>query len=64
MMGRTVQRALTSPLWGEVAAKRRVGVILSPSKMKMTGGFDARVTPPRSCAPTLPLKGRVEGGSL
>ncbi|MDR7064929.1 hypothetical protein J2X08_002427 [Rhizobium rosettiformans] len=42
----------TSPLMGEVAAKRRVGVARCP--------VCSRVTPPRSSAPTLPLKGRVD----
>ncbi len=42
----------TSPLRGEVAAKRRVGVT--------TSAVCSRFTPPRSSAPTLPLEGRVD----
>jgi hypothetical protein len=45
----------TSPLTGEVAAKRRVEVT-HPHRRPLPRG---RVTPPRSFAPTLPLKGRV-----
>ena len=47
--------AVYLPLRGEVAAKRRVGVT-HPHRRSSSRG---RVTPPRSFAPTLPLKGRV-----
>jgi hypothetical protein len=43
---------ITSPLRGEVARNARVGVIYWVRR---------QVTPPRSFAPTLPLKGRVTG---
>jgi hypothetical protein len=49
----------TSPLRGEVDAKRRVGVTHTTSSMQQTGADGSHITPPRSCAPTLPLKGRV-----
>jgi len=49
----------TSPLRGEVAAKRRVGVTRTAGSTRETGFQLATITPPRSFAPTLPLKGRV-----
>ena len=42
--------SFTSPLRGEVAATRRVGVIWKHSSI---------LTPPRAYGSTLPLKGRV-----
>lgn len=49
--------AVTSPLRGEVARNARVGVMLgiSISDVSVRGG----IAPPRTCGPTLPLKGRV-----
>lgn len=49
----------TSPLRGEVAAKRRVGVNRAASSTSSIGPDVMHVAPPRSFAPTLPLKGRV-----
>ncbi len=49
----------TSPLRGEVAAKRRVGVNLTTSSTSLIYAHVSHITPPRSFAPTLPLKGRV-----
>ncbi|MBB5274798.1 hypothetical protein HNR26_000842 [Rhizobium rosettiformans] len=51
----------TSPLRGEVAAKRRVGVNLTTSSTSLINAQVSHITPPRSFAPTLPLKGRVSG---
>jgi hypothetical protein len=50
---------LTSPLRGEVAAKRRVGVNRATSSISLGNAGVRHVAPPRSFAPTLPLKGRV-----
>jgi hypothetical protein len=49
----------TSPLRGEVAAKRRVGVNRATSSISLGNAGVRHVAPPRSFAPTLPLKGRV-----
>ncbi|MDQ0421983.1 hypothetical protein J2045_003027 [Peteryoungia aggregata LMG 23059] len=49
----------TSPLRGELDAKRRVGVIRATSSMLLGHAGVQHITPPRSFAPTLPLKGRV-----
>ncbi len=54
----------TSPLRGEVAAKRRVGVIRAASSTEETGADLSPITPPRSFAPTLPLKGRVRPSGI
>ncbi len=53
----------TSPLRGEVAAKRRVGVNLTTSSTSLINAQVSHITPPRSFAPTLPLKGRVSGAA-
>ncbi len=50
--------SFTSPLRGEVAATRRVGVIRRERHCPM---YTPQVTPPRHCVPTLPLEGRVDG---
>ena len=63
--GRVVAGGLpTSPLRGEVAAKRRVGVIRAASSTAPIDGNVGHITPPRSYAPTLPLKGRVRPGRI
>jgi hypothetical protein len=49
----------TSPLRREVAAKRRVGVTRTTSLTLLANADVLHITPPRSFAPTLPLKGRV-----
>jgi hypothetical protein len=54
----------TSPLRGEVAAKPRVGVTRSASSTRESGFLRGTITPPRSCAPTLPLKGRVKSSGI
>jgi len=59
-----VERLSTSPLRGEVAAKRRVGVIPAATSDKPASEAGTMLTPPRSYAPTLPLKGRVKLGGL
>ncbi|MDR7029503.1 hypothetical protein J2X08_000695 [Rhizobium rosettiformans] len=51
----------TSPLRGEVATKRRVGVTRTTSSTLLVNADASHITPPRSFAPTLPLKGRVSG---
>jgi hypothetical protein len=59
-----IHMQLPSPLRGEVAAKRRAGVIRATSSAAPIDGNVADITLPRSCAPTLPLKGRVRPGDV
>ncbi len=54
----------TSPLRGEVAAKRRGGGIPAATSDKPASETGTMHTPPRSYAPTLPLEGRVKLGGL
>ncbi len=58
------ERLSTSPLRGEVAAKRRVGAIPAVTFGKPTSETGTMLTPPRSYAPTLALRGSVELGGL